>query len=325
MFKLIKNIFKYLFKKVKFFIGLFLVILILVFVGLYIYESYQHNKKLETRLNQLENVSDSLYLPPSQHYANARQNIRDGKYETALNTLNSIKLRYPEWNSALVNKTIRVTNNIIRDVQAGETLLDNNQNDIVDNSNNVSDLTLDYETREITPITNIPKAVSKPKEERESVSFKHFVYEDRNNKPLKAATSGGQSDPSSNKSIEVIDNTIEDIKTKEKYWEKRRNESGKIKTNLIDKSLQSNSNKNVAVDARFYESDNSQDFGFTDFQFEDKRYKNLHAPSSEAEGSIESIKRKEEYWEKRRTVHKKDNRTFIDTTRFYYKTLTNQP
>ncbi len=267
--EILKKILFFFKKKIKWFLWLFLGLVLIIFVALFLYESYEYNIGLNSRLDRLEDVSDSLQLPPESHYRYARGHVRNQKFEKAIKTLQSIKVRFPEWNPVLINKTINFTNESLRQINLDRSRLETKLNSLADapsmesysyeepiseaytieepvSGEYAEDQSIEsYYTETDSDIPTTDK--TRPTTEAPQTAFRKFEYEDRKVFPLRTSTRG--------------------------YYD--------------------------AIDSNYYRNLSSQEFGFRKFDFEDLRYKDNKPPKTGPPTTIQPSIDNQKKWEKR--------------------------
>lgn len=232
---------KFLKSKIKLLITFFLIVFIILLAAFFYYQSYLEKKEIEERLHRLELQNAQLNLSPSAQYEKAIQNIQTHNYPEALRILTDLQARYPGWNKYKIDNAISRLKNTVK-------IIDSENSGLVSFLRNenisapppiISDSNIAIETGAIKSDTNVVTGQAAPPPQ---TAFRKFEYENRK-VPLQASVRSHAPNKREKHNVAPVDST------------------GSMQISLSPGK----------------EGDKAQ--GFTQYDFEDMRYKKNIKPS----------------------------------------------
>lgn len=166
-----KPLFEFILKYLKLILTSAIVLFVLIFVTLLLYEQHKKNILLEKKVKKLQNLKMISVPSADQLYAESRVLIKDKIYDAALEKLLQLKSHYPYWHPQMVNSSINAVKRINNKLKEEQIKLEKKLNLIADADSN--DIFIDT--------TGIRQT--------RRIAFQKFEYSDKNI-PLRTSNSG---------------------------------------------------------------------------------------------------------------------------------------
>lgn len=260
-----KSFFAFIKKFTKTIIVAAIVLFIVIFSTLFLYEQHKKNALLEERLNRLETMKGQAVSSPDQLYAESRIHIKHKEYDAAHDKLLQLKSNFPYWHKSMVDRSIT----------AVKKLTEKQNNDQFELEKELDQLasTGDEVKSDITEKTVQPAS--------KKFEFRKFEYEDTKF-PLKTSNTGHNrkiTPKDRRSSVKNKDGSLT-ASTNEFAFKKFEFEDNRYKKNI--KAVEDNKSKISDPN----KARSSKDGKLNKHEFEDKRYKKDIKPVKDSNTKI---------------------------------------